>query len=230
MKKLIETTFPTAETHAEQLALAVAEQLKQTLITKGQAVLAVSGGRSPIAFFHALSQQSLAWDKVVITLVDERIVATDHDDSNTALVRKNLLINHAKTAKFHGLLADDTDYDNVGAETAEKLAQIANQAFIQPDTVILGMGEDAHTASLFPHVADLSATDNVIAVLPTTAPYARLSLSLNAILQAQCVYLAIGGAGKMAVYQQAKAEKNIAQPISCVLHQDNTPVEVFYYG
>lgn len=230
MKNLIETAFPTAETHAEQLAIAVAEQLKQTIAVKGQAVLAVSGGRSPIAFFHALSQQPLAWDKVIVTLVDERVVATNHADSNTALVREHLLINHAKVAGFHGLLADNVAYENVDLASSTALANIANQAFIQPDTIILGMGEDAHTASLFPHVADLAASDDIIAVVPQTAPYARLSLSLKAILQAQCVYLAIGGAGKMAVYQQAKAEKNAAQPISYVLHQDSTAVEVFYYA
>lgn len=224
---LIETYVPKSELHAQQLAIAVAESLKKTIQIKDKAVLAVSGGRSPIAFFHALSQQKLAWENVVITLVDERLVATDHSDSNTALVREHLLINQAVKAQFHGLLSDhllDTQLTDL-----QRLSRAANQGFLQPDTVILGMGEDAHTASLFPDVADLKAVDNVIAVIPETADYARLSLSLKAILQASSVFVAIGGENKIAVYRQAKSEKNAALPISYVLHQNKTSIKVYYH-
>lgn len=227
MQTINESAFKTAEEHAQALADNVAEQLQQIIATTGKATLALSGGRSPIAFFHALSVKTLPWENVTVVLVDERIVSTRHADSNTALLRQHLLINQAAAANFHGLLDDDLSEAQLADSAA--LATAANADYRQPDVIILGMGEDAHTASLFPHVADLTADADIIAVVPETAPYARLSLSLRAILAAKRIYLAIGGAGKMAVYEQAKQAKNVALPISCVLHQNQCPVEVYWH-
>lgn len=227
MKPMIETRFATVEEHAQQLANSVAEQLAQVLQEKDKAVLAVSGGRSPIPFFEALSQVDLAWEQVIISLVDERVVDIEDNDSNTALVGKHLLINRAKKAQFHGLLAANLSTEQLTDVTT--LAESAQANFIQPDIIVLGMGEDGHTASLFPHVADLAAPQAILSVVPQTAPYTRLSLSLPAILQAKTVYLAIGGAAKIAVYQAAKAQKTADLPISYVLHQNETAVKVLYH-
>ena len=84
-------TFPTPATQAAALAEAVANGLRPCLQTQGHAVLAVSGGRSPVAFFEALSPAKLDWPNVTITLVDERLVPPRHADSNAALVRRHLL-------------------------------------------------------------------------------------------------------------------------------------------
>ncbi|MGY0398988.1 MAG: 6-phosphogluconolactonase [Ostreibacterium sp.] len=227
MNHLSETIFKTAIEQAKQLADAVAKQLKQVISTQGKAVLAVSGGRSPIAFFAALSVIDLAWEKVTIILVDERVVSTSHPDSNTLLVRKYLGINQAERATFHGSLNDDLSEEQL--KDTQTLCAVASENFIQPDVVVLGMGEDAHTASLFPHVADLATLDNIIAVVPKTATHTRLSLSLKAILSAQCIFLAIGGSRKRAVYEKAKAEKTISMPISYVLHQDSTRINVYWH-
>jgi len=91
-----QTESPAAS--AQVLADAVAQNLRDTLATQPYATLAVSGGKSPIAFFQALSQQDLDWARVNITLVDERIVPTHHADSNTGLVRQHLLQNRAAAA------------------------------------------------------------------------------------------------------------------------------------
>ena len=98
-----------AAASAAALADAVAETLQDALDKKGQAVLAVSGGRSPIAFFDALSQKDLDWQHIGITLVDERIVPTDHTDSNTGLVREYLLKNKAAAAHWIPMVADGAD-------------------------------------------------------------------------------------------------------------------------
>ena len=100
-------SFPSAQQAARALAEAVAQDLRRTLEQRGEAVLAVSGGRSPVAFFHALSQSDLDWGKVGVTLVDERVVPTGHADSNTALVRQNLLQNRAAAARWIPLVEDD---------------------------------------------------------------------------------------------------------------------------
>ena len=79
--------FPDAPASAAALAATVAQRLSAALARDGRAVLAVSGGKSPVPFFHALRSQPLDWSRVLITLVDERFVPPDHPDSNAALVR-----------------------------------------------------------------------------------------------------------------------------------------------
>ena len=95
-----------ATTAAQASADAVATALQTALNEKGHAVLAVSGGRSPIAFFEALSQKDLNWQNIGITLVDERIVPTTHADSNTGLVREYLLKNNAAVATWIPVVED----------------------------------------------------------------------------------------------------------------------------
>ena len=102
---------------AQSLADAVAAALKSTLDEKGRAVLAVSGGRSPIAFFEALSHKDLAWSNVGITLVDERIVPTVHPDSNTALVREYLLKNKASAARWIPMVEDGKPCNTTASPT-----------------------------------------------------------------------------------------------------------------
>lgn len=216
-----------APTQAKRLAQTIATTMQTIIASQGNVVLAVSGGRSPVDFFEALSVIDLPWEKVTISLVDERIIDTAHADSNTRLVREHLLINKAHAATFHGLLDDNLCASDL--TDIERLTQQANQHFIQPDLIVLGMGEDAHTASLFPLVADLAAAASVINVVPQTAPYPRLSLSLQTILSARAIYLAVGGETKMPVYRQAKQQKTPEQPVSYVLHQNKTAVTVIYY-
>ena len=99
------------------------------------------------------------------------------------------------------------------------------------DVAVLGMGEDAHTASLFPGApgyARAIATDQRLAwVVPDTAPHARISFTLSALLASRELLLAIAGESKLAVYWQAAAARDEALPISLVLHQDQTPVSVW---
>ena len=116
---------------AQAQAEAVAEALQQALAAKGRAVLAVSGGKSPIAFFEALSQIDLDWANVGITLVDERIVPTTHADSNTGLVRQFLLKNQAAAASWIPMIAEGAD-----------------EAALADATTLLGLGrEGTHEAA-----------------------------------------------------------------------------------
>ena len=146
--------YENAAAASEALADAVAAALQNALDNKGSAVLAVSGGRSPIPFFQALSQKDLDWQKVGITLVDERIVPTTHADSNTALAHEYLLQNKAAAATWipvveAGKSETELQPDSVVAYTLKH--------YKQPDVLILGMGGDGHTASLFPQAPQLKA-------------------------------------------------------------------------
>ena len=134
-------------------ATCVAELLRQGIAERNVASLAVSGGRSPIAFFDQLSRQILPWEKVSITLVDERWVPTSSEESNEHLVRQHLLRNAAASAQFVPLKT---------AATSPQLALAERETAINKmpwplDAIVLGMGEDGHTASLFPGAENLSA-------------------------------------------------------------------------
>ena len=225
----------TEHTGATPAAIAahVADALRAAIAARGQASLAVSGGKSPIPMFEALREQALDWAKVTVVLVDERVVPRDHADSNTALVARHLLQGKAAEARFLPFFREVAPQFN--AEVLDALVLDASDrtaALPWPlDVVVLGMGEDAHTASLFPGApgyARAIATDQRLAwVVPDTAPHARISFTLSALLAARALVLSIAGTSKLAVYRRAAEKADETLPISLVLNQSITPISVW---
>ena len=226
------TQTTNAAAFAQSLADAVAQNLRDTLATQPRATLAVSGGKSPIAFFQALSQQDLDWARVNITLVDERIVPTAHVDSNTGLVRQHLLQNRAAAAQWLPLIDDAASEGSLKNPAAA--VEFALRHYVQPDVLVLGMGGDGHTASIFPQApqfADAVRADYpqpLLHTTPITAPYERISMTLAAIVATPHVYLAISGADKRRVYEAAAQAQTAQYPISYVLHSQKVNAHVFY--
>jgi len=218
--------FSDAADCSAALAATVAQRLAQALERDGRAVLAVSGGKSPVPFFHALRSQPLDWSRVVITLVDERFVPADHPDSNAALVREHLLQDAAAAARFLPLVGEAVD-------AAAELAA-ANAAYLRPTVAVLGMGEDGHTASLFPGAAaladglDMARSLPLLTVQPLTAPHLRVSMSKAALLACDSLILAIQDAGKRQVFDQAVQGINDSLPISHFLLQTECPIDVYW--
>lgn len=219
-----------AEAAAQALTEAVAADLDTALRERPRASLVVSGGRSPIAFFERLRGAALDWSRVVITLADERWVPPEHPDSNARLVAGHLLQGAAAAARFVPLW-------NGAPTPADAIAErsIALAALPQPfDALVLGMGEDGHTASLFPGAPGLPAAldpgaDALLAAIdPPAAPHPRLSLTLAALLDSRRIHLPIGGAAKRAVYRRAIAEcEPLHLPVAAVLCQTTVPVTVY---
>ena len=218
---------------AWQLADTIAQSLNAAINQRGHAVLAVSGGKSPIALFEALRVLPLEWQRVTVLLVDERCVPHDHADSNTALVRQHLLKDQAAAATFVPFF--DTLPDTLDEPALIRLVDAANRRLAtQPwpmDMAVLGMGDDGHTASLFPGAAGLNqalySSGPVAWVRPASAPHARLTLTLPALLATRELALAISGASKLAVFQQARLGADEALPVSLILNQHQTPVSVW---
>ena len=218
---------------AWQLADTIAQSLHLAINLRGHAVLAVSGGKSPIALFAALRVLPLEWKRVTVLLVDERCVPHDHADSNTALVRTHLLQGPAAAASFVPFF--DTLPATLDDAALEALADQANTRLAaQPwplDVAVLGMGEDGHTASLFPGAAGLAkalhGSGPVAWTRPLNAPHARLTLTLPALLATRELVLPLLGPAKLRVYQQARLSEDDELPISLVLHQHQTPVRVW---
>jgi 6-phosphogluconolactonase len=218
---------------ARRLAVHVADRLRVAIEARGQAVLAVSGGKSPIAMFEQLRIRPIEWSKVHVLLVDERCVPHDHADSNTALVRQHLLQEAAASAMltppFDAL--PDT-LDEAALNALVQAADLRLAALPWPiDVAVLGMGEDGHTASLFPAAPGLEtalrSNGPMAWVTPATAPHARLTLTLPALLASRELALAIAGENKTAVYRQALQKTDRSLPVSLILHQHQTPVSVW---
>lgn len=204
------------------------EVLAGALRERGRAGLVVSGGRTPVPLFRALRRQSLDWSRVQVTLADERWVEPDHPASNEGMVRRELLQEAASAARFLGLKTEAPS-PGLGLEEAWRRIDAMPRPF---DMVLLGMGEDGHTASLFRRAAELAeglSTDALtLAVTPPAAPHRRLSMSAKAILSSRHIFLQISGGAKKAVYDRAMAGGPVEElPIRVALLQDKVPVEVW---
>lgn len=215
------------EAQAQGLAHCIAHQLRTLLRQQSRAVLALSGGKSPILLFEALRTQILDWSRIDITLVDERAVSEQHPDSNTRLVREHLIKDAA--AEAHLIHWFDC-IDSPQALTPDALAQHVNaqlaKYIVSVDIAVLGMGEDGHTASWFPKspglVSAMQSPDWVTWVRPIAATHLRITLTKQALLKANFVHLAIAGATKLQVYERAKTDLASNLPIAVVLHNHPT--------
>lgn len=215
---------------AEALARRVATQLAAGLSARGRASLAVSGGKTPVRFFQALSAQSLDWSNVGITLVDERLVPDTDERSNARLVQENLLRGEAAAARFLPLYSAAP---SPGQAAANAEAALAASAFPRPfDVVVLGMGADGHSASFFPDADDLAALiENregrlVLPVHARSAGEPRLTLSLQLLVAARFVALHIEGEEKKRVLEAALAQRD--RPVSAFFDHALGGVQVFW--
>ncbi|PCH96141.1 MAG: 6-phosphogluconolactonase [Gammaproteobacteria bacterium] len=218
-----------------QLDAALAENVSQILqsaiAARGKASIAVSGGSTPKGFFKVLSNKAIDWQKVTITLADERWVDINDDASNTRLVHENLLQNNAAAAKFFHLKQGEHLCD----ETLADLNLAANNTLLPLDVLILGMGEDGHTASLFPcsdqieQALDKSNKSALMKVEPKTAPHQRITFSFATLKQSKNTFLHVCGTSKKQVLDKALAATNIFDmPIRAFLQDKNIDTQVFW--
>src|SRR5471032_2004533 len=204
---------------ADGLAANVAERLTTAIAASGTATLVVSGGRSPVAFFQNLAEQPVDWSKVVISLADERWVPVEHADSNAGLLKRYLLQGPAARAKFLSLYSATANLEEA-AQNADRLL-----AELPPiDVLILGMGDDGHTASLFPdspNLADalkLDGSRRCWPMLAPTVPHQRLSMSRALLASATHKVLSISGQSKLTTLNAALAGDDVAaMPIRAFL-------------
>ncbi len=218
------------------LTLACERYLDQALTNKGSASFMVSGGSTPAPLYQALSHADLDWSNIHIALVDERWVDKAHEASNEALIKRSLLINNAAIAPFTGM--------KTAAETAQQgctETECLYQKLPKPFTIsIVGMGNDGHTASLFPHAQGLSdalSEDNTQLTATITARQSevtgpnteRLTLTLNGLLHSKRLIILLTGEEKLAVFQKAIANGPVEDmPVRAILSQNKVPVELYW--
>jgi 6-phosphogluconolactonase len=233
--KLLHTEERSTADLPAALAQDIATRLQAAIDARGQAVLTVSGGKSPIALFEALRILPIPWHQVTITLADERCVANTHADSNALLVRSHLLKDQARAARLVPMIADDLPLSTPAQMAAQATTSLRDLG--GADVLVLGMGTDGHTASLFPDAPnlplamDLMQAPACVAIElkdpPANAPYARITQNLSMLLRARHIVLPISGEDKLAVLAHAQAAPSLALPISKILYQDRTSVTIW---
>ncbi|MBL4828120.1 MAG: 6-phosphogluconolactonase [Spongiibacteraceae bacterium] len=231
-----EHLFKTRDALLSALTQECSVRLTQAIENKQRASFLVSGGSTPVPLYDVLSTQVLSWKDVDVALVDERWVSVDSEYSNQCLVKNTLLKNKASSANFIGMKTDHHRAVDAQAEVEANYRRISSPF----DIVLLGLGLDGHTASLFPeaqmneHALSLEGEVLCTAVNAKQSKVTgeltqRMSLSLKAITSAKQIILFITGDDKLAVYRQAlTADCVIKTPIAAVLQQQCCPVSVYW--
>jgi len=222
--------FDSTQALDSALAIAIAARLSAAIERAGEAWLVVSGGRTPLGLFAALAAQPLDWSRVVVTLADERWVDSDHPDSNARLVCEHLLVGAASAAMWLPLAMTEQSLEDAVSELDDRLMRAPRFA-----AVVLGMGEDGHTASLFPLSDQLdsglsmNSGRSCIAADPVTAPHWRVSMTLPRLLDCDEIFLHIVGPNKRRVLAAARAGDDLREmPVRALLRQSSAPLSVYW--
>ena len=200
----------------DNLSQSIAASLSESIHLNGYASLVVCGGSSPLPIYDNLSNINLDWSKVSIFLGDDRVVPSDHPDSNNNLIQLHLLKNKASSASFYPL--NDS--------------KIAIQDIRRPfDIVLLGLGNDGHFASLFPaqlnnaNAFNANATPSIIVSdqdlgIPS---HRRISMNLSMLIDAKRCILLVPNSDKRKIVERAFKDKQL--PLHFLLNQERTKIE-----
>lgn len=218
-----------ADALAAALADDVAARLRDAMAERGAATLVLSGGSTPARFLRRLGTRELDWSRASVTLADERWLPERSERSNARLLRETLFRGAACDAHFVPLY-EDAATPEAAMDTVRRRIDALPLPF---DVVVLGMGGDGHTASLFPHGDTLSRAltgADGVRVLPMRAPAApepRVTLTLPTLLATRHLVLHIEGHAKRAVFDRAAAGSE-SPPVAHVIRLATTPLHLYW--
>jgi 6-phosphogluconolactonase len=213
MKKIVEV-LPD-KTALIKRSLAVVEDKLQTAInTNGRATIALAGGGTPKPLYEALAQSNLPWDKIHVFWGDERYVSAEHPDSNQGMARQAWLNKvDIPAANIHPMPTSGSSPDADAAHHQTELQDFFKTSpgtFPAFDVILLGIGDDAHTASLFPHTDALQVQDHLVTV-GNKDGQPRITFTAPLINQAECVIFIVAGSSKRPALAQIFAP--VADPM-----------------
>ncbi len=215
---------------AKNLANRIVSNLAAGIEDRGRSTLVVSGGRTPERLFEVLAEVRLDWQNVEILLADERWVPDTDERSNARFLREKLLVCEAATANFSALWSDEQSVEDAALALAKRVSNLPAPL----DAVILGMGEDGHTASLFPDAAELSEAfvpdaPAALAVSPLSQPEQRITLTPAALTNCRFLAVHIEGDRKWNVLQIAQGSGPEHElPVRSILRTDKVTPEVYW--
>ena len=201
----------------KNISQTIFDKLEKDLCENGQSTFIVSGGSSPVQIFKDLSAMQAKWSDINISLVDDRVVDKNHDDSNEKLVNNVLIKDEAKDANFISLCNQSKDLLNLKRPFG---------------IMLLGMGEDGHFASLFPKLIetnpeyfDLESDPEIFFTEPMGNPcHRRVSMNLSMILESKDIFLLVSSEKKSEVLNQAKSDKSL--PLYYLLNQSKVDLKI----
>ena len=201
----------------ENISRTIFDKLEKDICENGQSTFIVSGGSSPVQIFKDLSAMQAKWSDINISLVDDRVVDINHDDSNEKLVNNVLIKDEAKDANFISLCNQSKDLLNLKRPFG---------------IMLLGMGEDGHFASLFPKLIetnpeyfDLESDPEIFFTEPMGNPcHRRVSMNLSMILESKDIFLLVSSEKKSEVLNQAKSDKSL--PLYYLLNQSKVDLKI----
>ncbi len=217
--------YPNIAQLAESFADYAVSTLNKSLAKNPAATLVVPGGNTPRHYLPALAATSdLPWDKIAITLSDERWVDINDEASNERLVRKNLLEHLPKKTNFIGLKTQH----QTPAEAIQTIHQRLDYLPQPFSLTILGLGEDGHIASLFPGMnPTLAEPHHCIAINQPNTLSPRISLSLNMLASSQHIALVVVGKKKRQLLDHLGEYSDQQIPLVWLLQRREMPIMIF---
>jgi 6-phosphogluconolactonase len=220
--------FDSREALYDAAASVLVGALNDAVIATGAAGFAATGGTTPAPVYDRMAVMTAPWDKITVTLTDDRFVPPSHAGSNEGLVRRHLLVGEAAKASFAPLY-----FEGVSQEDSALQAEAGVAAALPFGAVVLGVGADGHFASLFPGSPVLAQgldpqTDRLVLAAPAGSPapdIPRLSLTFNALSQASLIVLLVTGQTKKALLE---GPVDPALPVAAILNQDRAPVRIMW--
>ena len=197
MKKFVEVK-PNKTALIERTQEIIVDKINSAVETNGRCTIALAGGGTPKPLYESLAIQNLPWDKIHFFWGDERYVPADHSDSNQLMARQAWINKIAiADSNVHPMKTNSNDPQQDAALHERELREFfnASQEFPVFDLILLGIGDDGHTASLFPHTDVLQEKQKAIAV-GNKSGEPRLTFTAPLINQANCVIFLVAGAGK----------------------------------
>lgn len=229
--RIIFHAHPDEDAWTAGATLAIAYALGETLRERERARLLLSGGGTPAPVYRELAETDLDWPRIDVGLVDERWVQPDDPDSNARLIRETLLRRRAAAAPFHGLT-------RAGQGIDESVRAANVHAHRAADVVVLGMGEDGHTASLFPRMRGfdeaIASPSAYVAVDAGGCPGAgrlarRISLTPAGLAPSHARFLLIRGASKRALFERAADGDDVQElPVRLAFLTPGAPLQVHW--
>ena len=198
MNKIVEV-LPDKEALIERALEVVLSKMQAAIQERGRCTIALAGGGTPKPLYEAIATQNLPWDKIHVFWGDERYVPPDHPDSNQGMARSAWLDKvDLPSANIHPMPTDSANPATDAQKHEEELREfftVAVGEFPSFDVILLGIGDDAHTASLFPHTDALQIQDKLV-TLGNKDGQPRITFTAPLINHAHCVIFLVAGASK----------------------------------
>ncbi|NJL10106.1 MAG: 6-phosphogluconolactonase [Calothrix sp. SM1_7_51] len=213
MNKFVEVLPEQTALVARALEL-VLSKMETAIQQRGLFTIALSGGSTPKPLYEAIANQNLPWDKIHVFWGDERYVPSNHPDSNELMARRAWLDKvPLPLANIHPMPTDEAEPMVAAVKHEKHLQEFFHSSageFPSLDVILLGMGDDAHTASLFPHTEALKVRDRLVTV-GNKEESKRITFTYPFINAARCVIFVVAGANKIPALTQvfaARADEN----------------------